>query len=63
MNRFERRPVAATEATLQYLDGEHHTDEICTHFEVGWPILETWLYIAGGGTEDGDFGRIAMIYR
>ena len=22
MNRFERRPVAATEATLQYLDGD-----------------------------------------
>ena len=23
MNRFERRPVAATEATLQYLDGDY----------------------------------------
>ena len=48
---------------LKILDGEHHTDEICTRFEVGWPTLENWLRIAGGGSEEEDFGRIVMIYR
>ena len=48
---------------LPLLDGEHHTDELCTQFEVGWPVLEKWLRIVGGGSEEGDFGRVAIIYR
>lgn len=45
------------------LDGEHHTDELCTRFSVGWPVLERWLHIVGGGTDDDDLGRVAVIYR
>ncbi|KAI0780707.1 nitrogen permease regulator 2-domain-containing protein [Trametes elegans] len=49
---------------LPLLDGEHHTDEICTHFEVGWPVLRQWLFAAGGATEgDEEFGQISIIYR
>ncbi|KAH9901585.1 NPR2-domain-containing protein [Cubamyces lactineus] len=49
---------------LPLLDGEHHTDEICTRFEVGWPVLRQWLF-AAGGAKDGDeeFGQISIIYR
>ncbi|PCH37993.1 NPR2-domain-containing protein [Wolfiporia cocos MD-104 SS10] len=50
-------------ALLPLLDGEHHTDELCTRFEVGWPILRQWLVLAGGGKGDDDFGRVAIIYR
>lgn len=45
------------------LDGEHHTDEICTRFEVGWPTLQRWLRMAGGGEAEEDYGRICLIYR
>ncbi|KAG1827127.1 nitrogen permease regulator 2-domain-containing protein [Suillus subaureus] len=47
------------------LDGDHHTDELCTRFEVGWPQLRQWLVTIGGGKgdEDGDFGRVSIIYR
>lgn len=49
---------------LPLLDGEHHTDEICTRFEVGWPVLRQWLFAAGGGKEgDEEFGQISIIYR
>lgn len=48
---------------LALLDGEHHTDELCARFEVGWPMLRQWLAIAGGGKGDGDFGQVAIIYR
>ncbi|KAI0041125.1 NPR2-domain-containing protein [Auriscalpium vulgare] len=48
---------------LPLLDGEHHTDELCTRFEVGWPTLEKWLAAAGGGAGSGDFGRVLIIYR
>ena len=48
---------------LSLLDGEHHTDELCTKFEVGLPTLEQWLRIIGGSGDDGDFGRVAIIYR
>lgn len=47
----------------QMLDGEHHTDELATKFEAGWPMLQRWLVAIGGGTGDGDFGRIVMVYR
>ena len=45
------------------LDGTHHTDELGTRFEIGWPKLETYLVTIGGGRGDGDFGRIEIIYR
>jgi len=48
---------------LPLLDGEHHTDELATRFETGWPLLEQWLVTAGGGKGDGDFGRVSIIYR
>ena len=35
------------------LDGEHHTDELGTKFEAGWPMLQKWLLAIGGGSEDG----------
>jgi nitrogen permease regulator 2-like protein len=47
----------------QLLDGGHHTDELATKFEAGWPTLQSWLVAIGGGSEDGDFGRVVMIYR
>lgn len=45
------------------LDGEHHTDELCTMFSVGWPTLERWLAIIGGGKGEGDLGKVLIIYR
>ncbi|KAI0797599.1 nitrogen permease regulator 2-domain-containing protein [Abortiporus biennis] len=48
---------------LPLLDGEHHTDELCTKFHVGWPMLEQWLVMAGGGQGDGDYGDVAIIIR
>ncbi|KAH9945929.1 NPR2-domain-containing protein [Epithele typhae] len=52
---------------LELLDGEHHTDEICTRFEVGWPVLRQWLFAAGGAQEgdegDEEYGQISIIYR
>ena len=47
----------------QLLDGEHHTDELATKFEAGWPMLQKWLVAIGGGSGDGDFGRVIMVYR
>lgn len=76
--RLERSPSAPTVPQVQppmhtaaafpkellpLLDGEHHTDELCTRFEVGWPVLRQWLVMAGGGKGDGDFGQVAIIYR
>ncbi|KAF8163494.1 nitrogen permease regulator 2-domain-containing protein [Crassisporium funariophilum] len=48
---------------LALLDGEHHTDELSVKFEAGWPLLEQWLLAIGGGEGDGDYGRIAIIYK
>ena len=48
---------------LTLLDGEHHTDELAVRFEAGWSVLEQWLVHAGGGTGDGDFGKVCIIYR
>ncbi|KAF8559796.1 NPR2-domain-containing protein [Imleria badia] len=48
---------------IPLLDGEHHTDELSTRFEAGWPLLQQWLAVIGGGGGDGDFGRVSIIYR
>lgn len=46
------------------LDGEHHTDELCVKYEVGWPLLEQWLRTIGGGSDGGDdYGRVVIICR
>jgi len=45
------------------LDGEHHTDDLATRFEVGWPLLEKWLADIGGGSGDENLGRVVIIYR
>lgn len=71
LSRSPSMPVAPLQAPgppyppnlLALLDGEHHTDELCTRFEVGWPTLEQWLRSIGGGGDDEDFGRVAIIYR
>ena len=55
--------LAYPPALVPLLDGEHHTDELCCQFEVGWPTLERWLVAVGGGTGDGDFGKVLIIYR
>lgn len=31
------------------LDGEHHTDELCVRFGVGWATLEQWFATFGPG--------------
>jgi len=48
---------------MPLLDGEHHADELCRQFEVGWPTLGRWLAAVGGGSGDGDFGKVLIIYR
>jgi len=48
---------------IPLLDGEHHADELCTRFEVGWPMLEKWLVAIGEGKGNGDFGKVLIIYR
>jgi nitrogen permease regulator 2-like protein len=57
------QPLAYPPALVPLLDGEHHTDELCCRFEVGWPTLERWLIAIGEGSGDGDFGKVLMIYR
>ena len=56
-------PMAYPAALVPLLDGEHHADELCCQFEVGWPTLERWLVAVGGGSGDGDFGKVLIIYR
>ncbi|KAH9952129.1 NPR2-domain-containing protein [Amylocystis lapponica] len=48
---------------IPLLDGEHNTDELCTRFEVGLPMLRKWLVAAGGGKGEDDFGSVSIIYR
>jgi len=48
---------------ISLLDGEHHTDELSTRFEAGWPLLQQWLAVIGGERGDGDFGKVSIIYR
>ena len=57
------QPLAYPPALVPLLDGEHHTDELCSRFEVGWPTLERWLIAVGRGSGDGDFGKVLIIYR
>jgi len=57
------QPLAYPPALVPLLDGEHHTDELCCRFEVGWPTLERWLIAVGEGPGDGDFGKVLVIYR
>jgi hypothetical protein len=57
---FEPPPPQELEPLL---DGEMHTDEMCTRFQVGWPRLARWLQQIGGGQGDGDFGRVLILYR
>ncbi|KAH9035540.1 nitrogen permease regulator 2-domain-containing protein [Lactarius pseudohatsudake] len=57
------QPLAYPPALVSLLDGEHHADELCCQFGVGWPTLEQWLVAVGGGSGDGDFGKVLIIYR
>ncbi|KAI9508281.1 NPR2-domain-containing protein [Russula earlei] len=57
------QPLAYPPLLVPLLDGEHHTDELCCRFEVGWPTLERWLVAVGEGSGDGDFGKVLIIYR
>ncbi|KAI0306352.1 nitrogen permease regulator 2-domain-containing protein [Multifurca ochricompacta] len=57
------RPLAYPPTLVPLLDGEHHTDELCCRFEVGWPTLERWLVAVGEGSGNGDFGKVLIIYR
>lgn len=56
-------PVTYPPELASLLDGEHHTDELCAKFEVGWPMMEQWLIALGAGKGDGDFGKVLIIYR
>lgn len=57
------QPLAYPPSLVPLLDGEHHTDELCCRFEVGWPTLERWLVAVGEGSGDGDYGKVLIIYR
>lgn len=48
---------------IQLLDGEHHSDELCTKFEVGWPLLERWLELIGGGEIGSEEAKVVVIFR
>lgn len=48
---------------IQLLDGEHHSDELCTKFEVGWPLLERWLELIGGGEIGSEEATVVVIFR
>jgi hypothetical protein len=57
------QPLAYPPLLVPLLDGEHHTDELCCRFQVGWPTLERWLVAVGEGSGDGDYGKVLIIYR
>jgi hypothetical protein len=53
----------------ELLDGEHHTDELCTMLKIGWPVLKKYMAVIGnpdldlrGGIKY-DLGRVKIIYR
>ena len=46
------------------LDGTHHSDELCVRFGQSWNVLKATLGVIGGGTgDDGDLGRVVILYR
>ncbi|KIM22659.1 hypothetical protein M408DRAFT_282581 [Serendipita vermifera MAFF 305830] len=48
----------------ELLDGTHHSDELCVHFGQSWNVLSATLGVIGGGTgDDGDLGRVVILYR
>jgi hypothetical protein len=53
----------------ELLDGEHHTDELCTRFKAGWPIMKKYLATIGNHDPEpkadglNDLGRVKIIYR
>ena len=48
----------------ELLDGTHHSDELCVHFGQSWNVLRATLGVIGGGTgDDGDLGRVVILYR
>jgi len=55
--------TAVPPGLIPLLDGDHHTDELSVTLEAGWPLLERWLIAIGGGKGDGDYGRVAIIYK
>ena len=72
VNRMSRSPstpmvypkdMAPPDGLRELLDGTRHADELGVMFEAGWPLMEQWLSVIGGGKGDGDFGRVALIIR
>lgn len=69
--RFSRSPTAPAsipaphlrppQELIPLLNGENHTDELCSRFHVGWPTLEEWLNVIGGAS--GEHGRILIVLR
>jgi hypothetical protein len=55
--------TAVPPGLIPLLDGDRHTDELSVTFEAGWPLLEWWLIAIGGGDGNGDYGRVAIIYK
>jgi len=55
--------TAVPPGLIPLLDGDHHTDELSVNFEAGWPLLKQWLIAIGGGEGNGDYGRVAIIYK
>ena len=57
------RDIIEPEGLRELLDGTRHTDELGVIFEAGWPLMEKWLTMIGGGKGEGDLGRVMLIIR
>jgi hypothetical protein len=58
------RRIEIPSTFTEFLDGTHHSDEICVHFHWSWNILYEMLVVVGGGSgEDGDLGRVVILLR
>jgi hypothetical protein len=57
------KDMSPPDGLRELLDGTRHTDELGVMFDAGWPLLERWLSVLGGGKGDGDFGRVVLIIR